>query len=415
MTDTSPLVGGRTGPQRLRSSPSGIPIVSIAGARGKSTVAWMLNDILAEAGWSCASWLSSGVYVDGALQEGELGPWSKVVLAARYGELDLVIQELTASTVIGAGLPRDTYPLGVVTTLCGNNEACLLSDETRRERLSLKVVVESIHSQGRIVANADDYDVIALVETSPAEIVYFALHHENPTLQRHLASGGAACWLEEGWLRFADRGSREAVMPISEVKGTLDGEILFQVQNALAAASVAMVIGVDPWVVRHSLSRFEPRPDRQPASCNIVRFNDATIVIDSPSQVSSLKLLARGLRHTPHRRTLVVSGCFPGLTDADSVEAGRIVGGLGGIVLLHGERASDERMRSIRSGLAAALPPPIVLGMPSEGQALDQLLNTVAPGDLALVLADDPTTALDRLWPAPRIDANRHRSNGKKV
>ncbi|HUG16491.1 MAG TPA: Mur ligase family protein [Thermomicrobiales bacterium] len=412
MTDTSPRVESRSGRERLRAVPTGLPIISIAGSRGKSTVAWMLHEVLHEARWPSASWLSSGVYVDGQLQEGELGPWSKVVLAARYGELDVVIQELNAATVIGAGLPKNTYPIEILTTLCGNHEACLLSADTVRERKALEIAVDAVHPDGIVIANADDYDVVELTESSVAESVFYALHRENPTIQRQLAAGAVATWLADGWITHGDDRQTRSIMPIAEIQGTLDGEILFQAQNALAAASAALVLGIDDEMVRRSLARFEPRPDRQPAACNIVRFNEATILVDSPRYVNSLKLLARGVRHTPHRRTLVVSGCFPGLSVDECVEAGRIVGGLGGIILLHGEHAPDGRMEAIRVGLSTAAVPPIVLSMPDEGRAIDQLLNTVAPGDLALVLADDAETALARLWPAPSIAADRLRSNG---
>jgi cyanophycin synthetase len=413
VTDTSQRAGSRQRVDRPRPVPSGLPIISITGSRGKSTVAWMLSEMLLGAKRQSASWLSSGVYVNGELQRGELGPWSKVVLAARYGELDTVIQELNALTVIGAGLPKATYPIGILTTLCGNNEACLLNPDTARERKGLKIAVDAIHPDGVIVSNADDYDVVELTESSPAEAVYYALHFENPTIQRHLESGGVATWLDDGRIIHGTLTHSCDVMPVSEIRGTLDGEILFQVQNALAAITAAMILNIDIAIVRQSMGRFEPRPDRQPAACNIVRFNDATIVIDAPRIVSSLKMLARGLRHTPHRRTLVVSGSFPGLSNDESVEAGRIIGGLGGIILLHDEHASDARMQSIRTGLAAAAVPPIVLTLPDEGRAIDQLLNSVSPGDLALVLADDAATALNRLWPAPRIDADRYRNGGK--
>lgn len=373
----------------------------------------MLSEILASAGLASASWLSSGVYVDGSIQEGELGPWSKVVLAARYGELDIVLQELNAATVIGAGLPKATYPAGILTTLCGNNEACLLSDDTRRERRGIEIAISAIHPDGVLISNADDYDVVDLTEASPAEAVYYALHRENPTLQRHLGSGGSGAWLEDGWIVFGTAEQRQTLVAVEAITGTLDGEILFQVQNVLAACAAAMTLDLDLFAIRSAMTGFEPRPDRQPASCNIVRFNDATLLIDAPRLVSSLRLLARGVRHTPHRRTIIVSGCFPGLSNDESTEAGRIVGGLGGIVLLHGEHADDDRMRAIRLGLASAAVPPIVLAMPDESSAIDQLLNTVSPGDLALILADDATAALDHLWPAPRIDAERKRTGSK--
>ncbi|MGH9175809.1 MAG: hypothetical protein ACRD1H_15700, partial [Vicinamibacterales bacterium] len=117
----------------------------------------MLTGILKEAGKPSASWLSSGVYVDEQLQDGELGPWSRVVLAARHREIAVAIQEMNAATVVAAGLPEASYPIAILTTLCGNSESCLLHDETALERRALEIVARSIRRDGIVVANADDY------------------------------------------------------------------------------------------------------------------------------------------------------------------------------------------------------------------------------------------------------------------
>jgi hypothetical protein len=44
-----------------------------------------------------------------------------------------------------------------------------------------------------------------------------------------------------------------------------------------------------------------------------------------------------------------------------------------------------------------------VLRVADEARAIDHLLNSIAPSDAALVIADDPEVALSHLWPAPRI------------
>lgn len=411
MTDTSSHVRGQA-IDRLRLLPDVIPLISVSGTRGKSTVAWMLTRILIAAERPMASWLSSGVYVDGELEEGELGPWSRVVLAARHGEIDVAIQEMMSTTVLAAGLPEATYPLGIMTTLCGNNELCLLNEETRRERRGLEAVARSIRPDGVIVANADDYDVAEIALSAKAETVLFALHADNPALQRHLATGGIGAWVADDWVVFGNATIAQPVLSVSVVPATLDGAILFQIQNVLAAVATAMLIGVERESIREGLCGFEPTPATQPGACNIVRYNDATILVDAPRLVSSLKMLARGVRHTPHRRTVVVSGSFPGLTDDEAVDAGRIIGGLGGIVLLHGENATVERMHAIKDGIASAPVPPIVLAIPDELRAIDHLLNTVAAADLALVIADDPETVLQHLWPAPMISIDSRRRHG---
>jgi len=373
----------------------------------------MLSAILKAANIPAASWLSTGVYVEGERQEGELGPWSRVVLAARHGEIDVAVQEMNAATVVGAGLPKDTYPLAILTTLCGNNDACLLNSETELQRRALNIVVDAVRNDGTIVANADDYDIAELANNTEAAQVLYALHRENPALQRHLAAGGYAAWIEDGQIVTGTAGSTEVIVAVNEIPATLDGTILFQIQNALAAVCAAQIIGAPATAIAGGLRSYEPDPEVQPAACNIVRFNSATILVDAPRQITSLRMLARGIKHKPRRRTLVVSGPFPGLNnDEDAQEAGRILGGLGGIVLLHGKSAPPERMDAIKSGIAASPVPPIVLAVPDELRAIDHLLNTIAPDDVALVIADDPETVLDHLWPAPQISIDAGKKPG---
>lgn len=389
-----------------------LPIVSIGGTRGKSTVSWMLSAILGSARMPFASWLSSGVYVGDERQEGELGPWSRIVLAARHREIAVALQEMNAATVVGAGLPEDTYPLVILTTLCGNNESCLLNAETELQRRALDVIVRSVRRDGAVIANADDYDIAELARGTATTSMLFALHRDSPALNRHLMDGGDGAWIEGGWITVGGRGGDVRVVASDAIPATLDGTILFQLQNALAAVSAAHVIGIPLATIRTALSGFEPRPDVLPAACNIVRFNAATILIDAPRQITSLRMLARGIRHKPRRRTLVVSGSFPGLGDDEAQEAGRILGSLGGIVLLHGENANGSRMETIKAGIASSPVPPIVLSVPNELRAIDHLLNTIAPDDVALVLADDPDIVLEHLWPAPLISVEASRKSG---
>lgn len=394
---TAPAANGK------QRRPEVLPLLGIAGTRGKSTVAWMLAEILLAAEKSSASWLSSGVYVDGVRQRGELGPWSKVVLAARHGEIDVAIQEMDAATVVGAGLPEDSYPLAILTTLCGNNDACLLTQETELARRALDHMVRAVRSDGNLIINADDYDIAALAEHARSTVVYYALHRDNPVLRRHLKLGGSAAWVDDQTIVFSVDNRVTPIVQVNEIPATLDGSILFQTRNALAAAGAASLLGIAPDLIARGLRDFEPTPDRQPGASNIIRYNQATILIDAPRELGSLRMLARGIRHTPHRRTIVVSGGFPGLSIDEAHEAGRLLGELAGIVLLHSENSSDERMELIHQGIAAATVPPIVLRVVDEARAIDHVLNTIAPGDAALVIADDPSVALAHLWPAPRI------------
>lgn len=409
MTDTTTRPPGFRSPLPAPGQTTVLPIISIAGTSGKTTIAWMLHRIFEEAGWPAAAWLSSGVYVEGELQEGELGPWSRVLLAARYGELRVVVQEMIAETVIAAGLPPETYPLSILTTLCGNNEACLLSEDAHRERRAMNIVVESMRSDGMLVINADDYDINELASSANCLILPYALHVDNPVLQARLNNGGFGCWVQDGAIVVGDRREFARVIEVAAVPATLGGTMLFQVQNLLAATAAATAVGIDPFVIEAAMATFATEPDLQPGSTNVLSYNDATIIVDAPELVTTLRQLARTIRHVPHRRSLVVCGSLPRLSPEEIHEAGRVIAGIGGIILLHGDQAYATRIAAIKAGIASAPVPPIVINVPDEEMAVDQLLNSVGADDLALVLVDDAEVALSHLWPAPAINISSRR------
>jgi cyanophycin synthetase len=381
----------------LRPNKTVLPLIAVGGSRGKSTVSWLIASIMRASGASVANWISSGVYVDGERLEGELRPWSRVLLAAKYGEIDAVIQELEAAVVVGAGIPSRTYPMAVLTTICGNDESCRLSMSTELEERSIGMILSAVREDGCVVANADDLGIVAATHDAKSDLILFALHPENPVLQKHLNDGGHAVWLENGTIVEGDRQSVRPVLDIAEIPATLDGALLFQVQNAMAATAAALHLGLDCPTIAHGLRSFQPLPSIQPGACNILEAKGARVVIDSPEQTWTLKMLARGIRQQPHRRSVVVSGSFPTLNLEDAREAGRILGGLGGVVILHDE-GDEGHLRAIKAGIASNPVPPLVMVMGSESAAIGQMITTLKAGDMALVLSRQPDSALEQVF-----------------
>lgn len=391
-------------------------LVAIAGSRGKSTVACMLESVVSAAGLASAAWLSSGVYALGERMDGELGPWQRVLFAVRHGEIDLAIQEMHAPTVVAVGLPTEMYPMAIVTTICGNHESCLIAPETRTERTALDTVIRSVRRDGVIVAGADDFTVAEAVLTSDAEPLLFAMRRESPVLQRHLAAGGYGAWTDEEELCIGSDDEHTRVLALHDIPATLNGTLVFQVQNALAAALAAWSMGIPVNAIRAGLQCFSPDPARQPAACNIIEYNRAKIIVDAPTQIWSLRMLMRGIRNLPRRRTMVVSGDFPDLPPHDVEEAGRLLASIGAIIVLHADPSAPDRLEALRSGIASSPTIPLVVLADDELQAIDHMLNKVGPDDVALVLAGNEQRALTHLWPAPAISVptSKVRERGDK-
>lgn len=175
-----------------------LPVVAITGTRGKSTTAWLLYSMLLARHLPAALWCSTGVFVNGQKLEGELAPWLAVVRAIQEGELACAIQELEPTVVASVGLPRAMYPVGAVTTICGNDEGCWLAPLTSTARRAVEQLCEAVHPHGALVVNADDPMVLNLAAETEGQVVFFALHPDNPAIRRANREGLPAVWQEEG-------------------------------------------------------------------------------------------------------------------------------------------------------------------------------------------------------------------------
>ncbi|HEU4792046.1 MAG TPA: Mur ligase family protein [Nitrolancea sp.] len=371
-----------------------LPLVAVAGTRGKSTVAWLLETMLTASGRSVGLWCSTGVYIRGERQEGELGPWSRVLEMVATGDLDVAIQELDTTMVAAVGLPEHVYPLAAVSTLCGNNDECLISPEAIQGARAQSIVARAVRPDGLLVLNADDQAVYAAADETAADVVLFALHRGNPLMRRHLEHGGFGVWVEDGTVVIGSALDLREVVTVAEANFALDGALIFQVQNLLCAVALAVALDLPDSVIRRAVRDFNPEPDRLPGSCNILPVSGGTIVLDSVRQVWTLRSLIRGIRHQPKRRTVVVSGCFSHLPSTQIAEAGRLLGRLGGVVILHSQDVHGPLIDVLMDGIAQNEIPPLVLTMPGENQAIEHALRMIGEGDLCLLITDDVPTAV---------------------
>ena len=285
---------------------SGLPIVAVCGRWGKTTVARLLEAMIRPAYPRLALWTDQGVYVNGRRQQGELIPWQGALRALAGGELDLAIQELAAPTVNAVGLPAEAYALGIVTSFCGNEEACLLEPRSAGERQAQLAVARAVHPAGALVLNADDHAVAEEGPATSGERIYYGASRRNPYIKVQLAAGARAVCISGGMIVLCEGTRTRPVLPVHEVALSLGGAIVFQVQNALAATAAAWRLGIAPPVIAATLRSFTSSATAMPGACNQFRIGAATVVVDRLTDPFSARALARGLRRVKgrHRRLL---------------------------------------------------------------------------------------------------------------
>ncbi len=417
-----------------------LSLVAITGTRGKSTVAWLLYHMARARQLATGLWCTSGVFINGHRLEGELHPWTVIVRALAAGELDLAIQELEAPVVASVGLPEASYGYAAITTLCSNDDGCLLAPETRYAARAHEIVARAVHPLGTLVLNADDPAVLDLAEHADARIVLFGLHPENPAIRRCRETSTPAIWCREGVIvanralweigihgtshrslpsekhlswgayetlenqteaRSADFQAWDSApeIPILDVRDapcTLGGTLTFQIQNIMSAAALALALGVPLTTIRTVARTFLPDATVLPGACNLFSLQGRDVLIDGARYPWMLRPLVRGIRQRNPRHTFVLVHDFPWLSADELYEVGRLLGKVRGLILVYGSPA-EERLTAFREGIVHNPMPPVVALQPSLDHALRSALNLSRPGDLLLIIADNAQDAVATL------------------
>ena len=375
----------------VRSGPSStltarrLPLVAIAGASGKTSTGWLLVQLIESSGREVGAWLSDGVYLNRQLRRDELRAWELATMATRARELDQLIQEVPA--VLAQSLVPGSIQIGVLTSICGSDDHCQQDVDAVRIQQAMTAVTDAIHRDGSIVATADDLMVADVARASGHPILFYALNSRNPVLSNHLDAGGNAVWIDNGWVKTSISGARHRIAMVADLPSTLNGQLIFQVQNSLAAIGAMLAIGVAPETVTESVRRSAGSQcllSRRGAQ--IREHRDRTLIIDQPGSLVAIRQLVRAIRASGPKRVLHRIGPLRNLSDEEAAEAARIVGSLGGIAILTREDSLDPRMGLIKEGLMSSSNPPAVVIRERHQSTLDQVEALLAEGDIALVL-----------------------------
>lgn len=380
----------------------GLPLIAVAGSRGKSTVVRLLDAVFRQAGLQTATWTDVGVEVAGRRQRDELGAWSRALTRLSLGTLDVAIQELDWSTVHAVGLPTGVYAAVAVTNICANNDACLAQDQTRLALRAYPGLLASAAPDGALVLNGEDYAVAGSEVAHDAEAILVGHNRDAPLLRAHLANGGIAAWAELDELRLGSALIPANLGPAEALGFALGGMAGFQIHNALTAAALAAACGIDAGTITTALADFDGPSALLPGSFNVVSLPGVTAVVDRPVPSWFLRPVLRAVGHHPPGRLISVVGRLDRVPDRDLAEVGRLLGRVSGGLVLHSEALSPERAFLFRQGVARNDVPPPVVHVPTERRAVNRALRLVRRNDTLLVFADAPRTTLRALARAAR-------------
>src|SRR6478735_6334184 len=271
-----------TPPEWLRDADRRIPIVSVSGTNGKSTVTRLMTHILARAGRKVGTTTSDGVLVDERMIEpGDwTGPGGAHQILAR-SDVEVAVRETARGALVLRGVGYESNDASVLTNV-SSDHLDLQGIHTLPELAEVKSTICRItRADGWVVLNADDRLVAAVARRVRARVALFTLDGDtSAAVRRHRERGGRAYLVRDGALVEADGATETAIVDVARVPITIGGLARHNVANALAAAGGARGLGATIAEVRDGFISFAPTAERSPGRLNLFRVGSRVVIVD---------------------------------------------------------------------------------------------------------------------------------------
>jgi cyanophycin synthetase len=374
--------------------PSRIPIFSITGTNGKTTVTRLIAHILRGSGLTVGFTTTDGTYIQNQqiVTGDNTGPVS-AQLVLKDPSVQVAVLETARGGIIRSGLGYDYCDVAVVTNIAADHLG--LKDINTLEDLARvkSVVPRSVGKNGFAVLNAEDENVYWMRKWVDGECVYFSMDENNENIQRHARKGGTSCVYENGFITLLKGKWKVRVEKVTNVPVTFGGRAGFMIQNALAATLAAFVHGVSIEDIRTGLSTFTAGTAQTPGRLNFIEIGNFTVLIDYAHNPAGLNALLRFIKKLPHKHYTVILNGTGDRRDDDLREMGKICGeNFERIIIRRGDylrgRNEDNMFKLLQEGIAQSGKEVAVKIIPESREAIQHTLKTARKGELVVTLGD---------------------------
>lgn len=289
-----------------------IPIISVTGTNGKTTVTRLISHILQGTGCVVGSTTTDGIYVNKhKIVSGDTtGPWSAQVIL-RDPSVDVAVFETARGGILRAGLGYDYSNVGIITNI-SDDHLGLDGVENLEDLAYVKSVVgEAVHKNGFTVLNADDLNVVPLAKRGKSGVIYFSAAADNIVVRRHLGIGGTAVFVKNGHMMVARGAKTQKVLPVKHITCTYGGLANHNLGNALAATAGCIALGTDLEYIREGLLSFSCDEHCNPGRFNLFEMGVYRVLVDYGHNLEGYVSTLQTLKKLNPKRIIGVVG-IPG-------------------------------------------------------------------------------------------------------
>jgi cyanophycin synthetase len=374
--------------------PFRIPVISVTGTNGKTTVTRLIAHIIRGSGCTVGFTTTDGTYIQNNLivAGDNTGPVS-AQLVLKDPTVEVAVLETARGGIIRSGLGFDYSDIGVVTNITADHLG--LKDINTLEDLAKvkRVVPRSVSPKGHVVLNAEDDLVYGMRSSAEGTIALFSMHEDNKRIQRHAEEGGVSCVYENGFVTIMKGKWKVRVERVTNIPSTFAGRAAFMIQNTLAATLACFVHGVSIEDIRSGLATFSTGTAQTPGRLNFIEFDNFTVLMDYAHNPAGLNALLKFIQKLPYKHRTVILNGTGDRRDEDIIEMGRICGeNFERVIIRRGNhlrgRGEEDMYRLLRKGVTAGGPDTAVRMIPESRDAIHYALKHARKGELIVTLGD---------------------------
>ncbi|HUP54138.1 MAG TPA: Mur ligase family protein [Methylomirabilota bacterium] len=293
---------GTTPPPWIRDADRRVPAISISGTNGKSTVTRLITHILVRTGKHVGTTTSDGVLIDERVVEAGdwTGPGGAQQVLAR-SDIDVAVLETARGGIVLRGMGYESNDASILTNV-SSDHLDLQGIHTLPELAEVKATICRVTKpNGWVVLNGDDPLVAAVSRRVRANVAFFSMDPAGegpPRVRRHVANGGRAYLLRNGWVIEASGTSSTKIAEAARIPIAIGGLARHNIANALAAAGGARGLGATIAQVRDGLMDFRPSTERSPGRLNLFRRGSQLVIVDfahNEAGISAVLDVAEGM------------------------------------------------------------------------------------------------------------------------
>src|SRR5215468_6206089 len=384
-----------------------IPIISVTGTNGKTTITRMVAHALSQIGKIVGMATTDGIYIGGELVvEGDTtGPISAQTVLSDPS-VEIAVLETARGGIVRGGLGYDWSDISVISNV---NLDHVGQDgiESLDDLLYVKALVaERVRKGGTLILNADDERLSQLADDELVarprkNVVYFSMRPPHVLIRRRLDAGGSAYLYKDGWIVESLGGDETRVVRASDIPVTLGGAASFNVANALAAVAVCRAQGLSREEAAAALKGF--RGDLHNAGrAGLFEIRGGYALLDYGHNPDAFAAVCQMAAQWGGRRVTGVIG-VPGDRDDMVVdEAGRAAARGFERIIIKEDRDTRGRRRGeiadlLRRAVMSEAPGRDCRIVLDEIAALRTAIEEIEPGDVVVIFYEKLDPALSSL------------------